>query len=130
MLSKDYQSRSKLIPIYTSHGDLGGFLLYPYIYSTLGEWIGWVTSEKQVYSVHGHFVGVFSPGPRILRRRESANANHFLQPPAPPPPIRPPTRVPLAPQMPEVTLNMIDVLEEAPDLLPPADFGELRQDMD
>jgi len=31
--------------------------------------------------------------------------------------------------MSEVPLNMIDVLDEAPELLPPADFGEQRQDM-
>jgi len=27
-------------------------------------------------------------------------------------------------------MGMIDVLEEAPHLLPPIDFGELRDDMD
>jgi hypothetical protein len=32
--------------------------------------------------------------------------------------------------MPEVPSNMIDVLEEAPELLPPMGYGELTEDMD
>jgi hypothetical protein len=38
--------------------------------------------------------------------------------------------VPLPPQMAEVPLNMIDVLDEVPNLLPPVGFGELNEDMD
>ena len=123
-------THTKLIPIYTSHGDIGGFLLYPYIYNTQGEWIGWVTADRNVYSVHGHYVGKLDQGPRILRRREAAYDRERRLPPPEPPPIRPPTRVPLAPPLAEVAINMIDVLEEAPHLLPPVDFGDLRQDMD
>ena len=44
--------------------------------------------------------------------------------------IQPPAHVPLAPQMPEVPVNMIDILEEAPDMLPPIGFGDLLEDMD
>jgi hypothetical protein len=126
-----FTTKKKLIPIYTTQGDVGAFLLYPYIYSAIGDWIGWVTSDRGVYSVHGHFVGTLSKGPRILRKREwdSATAPP-RQPPPSPPPIRPPVNVPLAPQMAEVALNMIDVLEEAPELMPPVDFGELRDDME
>jgi len=130
MTNNNVPSKSKLIPIYTSHGDVGGYLLYPYIYSTQGEWIGWVTSDRMVYSVHGHYVGMLSSGPRILRSRETIAGNPPMKPPPTPSPIRPPTHVPLAPPLSEVKLNMIDVLEEAPQLLPPADFGEFRQDMD
>lgn len=125
-------TKTKLIPIYTSRGDLGAYLLYPYIYSATGEWIGWVASDRSVYSVHGHYVGTLSKDPRILRKREwtSEAAPPRQEIPPPPPPIRPPAHVPLAPQMAEISLNMIDVLEEAPELLPPIDFGELRDDMD
>jgi hypothetical protein len=123
-------SRSKLIPIYTTRGELGAFLLYPYIYNRAGDWIGWVTSNRLVYSVHGNFVGVMSKDPRILRKREyTSDLQPHLEPPPTPPPILPPAHTPLAPQMSEVSLNMIDVLDEAPELMPPADFGEQRQDM-
>jgi len=121
---------TKLIPIFKSRGEVGAFLLFPYIYNTEGEWIGWVAADRCVYSVHGHYVGTLSKDPRILRNRELSGSRRRLPPPSPPPPIRIPTHTPLAPQLPEVMLNMIDVLEEAPELLPPTDYGDLRDDMD
>jgi hypothetical protein len=105
-------------------------MVYPYLYSTHGEWIGWVEADRSVYSVHGHFVGTLSKEPRILRKREVLGSGQRHLPPPPPPPIRPPAHLPLAPTLPEVPLNMIDVLEEAPGLLPPLDYGELKEDMD
>jgi hypothetical protein len=124
-------SKIKLIPIYTTRGELGAFLLYPYIFSRSGDWIGWVTVDRMVYSVHGYYVGILSKDPRILRKRElTADLHPFQQPPPPPAPIIPPARVPLAPQMSEIAVNMIDVLEDAPELLPPTDFGEHRKDLD
>ena len=120
----------KLIPIYTTLGDLGGFLVYPYIYSAQGEWIGWVASDRQVFSVYGHYVGTMTGDPRILRKREVGGDMPWRQPPAEPTRIRPPAHVPLPPQMAEVPLNMIDVMDEASDLLPPIGFGELNEDMD
>jgi hypothetical protein len=121
---------TKLIPIFKSRGEVGAFLLFPYIYNTEGEWIGWVSADRGVYSVHGHYVGSLSKEPRILRKREFREGIPRLPPPAPPPAIRLPSHIPLAPQLPEVMLNMIDVLEEAPELLPPTDYGDFREDMD
>lgn len=123
-------ARIKLIPIYMSNGDVGAFLAYPYIYSIHGEWIGWVNPERQVFSVHGHLVGDLTKEPRILRKREVSAIREWCQPPLPPPPIRPPAHVPLAPPMPEVPQNYIDVLLEYPELLPSVDEGELREDLD
>jgi len=120
----------KLIPIYNSRGDIGAFLLFPYIFNTQGEWIGWVTVDRIVFSVHGHQVGTLSKDPRILRKREVSDGIRRQKPPEPPPPIRVPATLPLAPQLPEITINIIDVLDEAPELLPPVDFGDLRDDMD
>ena len=120
----------KLIPIYTTRGDLGGFLVYPYIYNPQGEWIGWVASDRQVFSVYGHFVGVLNDDPRIFRTLERSNRLPTRQPPPEPPPIRPPAHVPLAPQMSEVPLNIIDVLDEAPELMPTLGYGDLVEDMD
>lgn len=122
-------TQNKLIPIYTSRGDVKAFLAYPYLYSFSGEWIGWVKADRGVYSVHGHYVGELSNEPRILRKREASYNHDRLKPPPEPPPMRPPQTVPLAPLMREIPQNLIDVLEEAPELLPPIDFGELRDDL-
>jgi len=120
----------KLIPLYTWRGELGAFLAYPYIYNPGGEWIGWVTADRRVYSVHGQYVGILTDELRILRKREFGTSIPRRKPPPAPPPLRPPARVPLSPPMPEVAIHMIDVLDESPDLLPVVDFGDLREDMD
>ena len=125
------KSQVSLIPIYTTRGDLEAFLAYPYIYNRQGEWIGWVSPDKQVYSVHGHYVGWLGTGPRILRKLADSfgkERNDILPPAARS--ITPPAQAPLAPLMSELTFGMIDVLLDAPELLPSVDFGELREDMD
>ena len=43
--------------------------MYPYLYNTQGEWIGWVTPQREVYSILGVFVGRLSNDPRILGKR-------------------------------------------------------------
>lgn len=118
-----------LVPIYTSKGDVGAFLSDPYIFDRTGEWIGWVTPDRQVYSVHGQHVGWLTADPRILRK-VSADFLSRQTPPPIPQRLLVPAIVPLAPLMPELTYGVIDVLDEAPDLLPAIDFGELREDMD
>jgi hypothetical protein len=123
-------ANSKLIPIFSSRGEAKAYLAYPYLYNLLGEWIGWVASNQKVYSVYGHYVGILTKEPRILRKREWDFSEERHPSPPPPLPIRPPHRVPLAPLMAELAQNTIDVLEEAPHLLPPIDFGDLREDMD
>ncbi len=120
-----------LIPIYTTRGDAEAFLAYPYIFNRLGEWIGWVTPGRQVYSVHGHYVGWLSDDPRILRKRSSGYLKARLTPPtAPSGKIRPPAHVALPPLMPEMAIGTFDVLDESPELMPAVDFGDLRDDMD
>jgi hypothetical protein len=121
---------TRLIPIYSSRGQPMAFLAYPYLYDLHGSWIGLVQSDRRVFSVHGHYVGEMTAEPRILRKREESFAISRIRPPAPPPPIHPPQTVPLAPMMPEVPQNMVDVLDEMPELLPSKDHGELRDDLD
>lgn len=123
-------SSPRIIPIYTTRGDLGAYLVYPYILNRTGEWIGWVTADRQVYSVHGHYVGYLDSGPRILRKVSEGFNRPRRVPPPPPPKIQIPATMPLAPLMSELTYGIIDVLEDSPELLPPVDFGELREDMD
>jgi hypothetical protein len=120
----------RLIPIYTTRGDFGAYLQYPFVYNRQGEWIGWVTPDRKVYSVHGHYVGMMTSDPRILRRLSDGFDQPRRQPPPPPAPVSCPASVPLAPMMSELTQGLIDVLEEAPELMPSMDAGELREDMD
>lgn len=123
-------SNTRLIPIYTSRGDLGAYLLYPYLFNRTGEWIGWVTQDRQVYSVHGHYAGYLDNGPRVLRKVSDGFDRPRRQPPPRPPKVQLPVSVPLAPMMAELTYGLVDVLEDAPELLPSLDSGELREDMD
>ncbi len=118
------------IPIYTSRGDLGAFLIYPNIFNLSGEWLGFVTSSREVYSIRGDYVGWLSDERRILRKRSDDYSKPKLKPPPKPSKTFPPANFPLAPLMPELGFDVIDVLLDEPDLMPTADVGELRPDMD
>jgi hypothetical protein len=121
---------ARIIPIYTTRGDVGAVLEYPYLFNPVGEWIGWVTDERQVYSVHGNYVGILTRDWRIIRKRAYDYSQPDREVPVRPAAIRPPTHFPLPPMMAELALNMIDILDEMPELLPSIDYGEQRQDMD
>jgi hypothetical protein len=120
----------KPIPVYTTRGDVGAFLIYPYIYNQIGEWIGWVTKDKIVYSVLGFYVGFIGSGPRILRHRGDDDAHPRIRPPSIPRRVIPPATVPLAPLLPELSYDEVDVLLDQPDLLHTMDAGEMREDID
>lgn len=119
-----------LIPVYTTKGDAEAFLSYPFLFNHNGDWIGWVTPSREVYSVLGHYVGNLTNDPRIVRKRATNTLKPRLQPPAPPKRIYPPATVPLAPLMPELTHSTIDVLLEEPERLHTIDLGEFRDDLD
>jgi hypothetical protein len=123
-------SNQTLIPIYTTLGDLGGYLRYPYIFNLVGEWIGWIKQNRDVYSVSGVYVGWLSNDPRILRRRSDGYDRPRETPPAPPDRIIPPAHAPLAPMMPELPMSVYDVLDEDQDLMPTAGFGDRVEDLD
>lgn len=120
----------KIIPIYLSSGDLGAMMIYPYIFNTRGEWIGFVTPKKDVHSVLGHYVGYLADGPRILRKRTYDFTKPKLTPPRAPNNITRPATMPLAPLMPELPYSLIDILEEESNRLPTVDAGDLREDID
>jgi hypothetical protein len=125
------ENEGVMVPIYTTAGDVGAYLVYPYIFSDIGEWIGWISPDRFVYSTHGHYVGWLAEGPRILRKL----ADGYTRPRIDIIPpftlrIKTPAMSALAPMMPELTFGEMDVLMDRPDLLPPVDFGELREDMD
>ncbi len=120
----------EMTPIYTSRGETGAILISPYIFNLTGEWIGWIDSERIVYSVHGHYVGKLTEDPRIIRKREWGYGRERRTPPTPPEKIHPPSHFPLPPMLPEIPTFMMDVLEDYPELMPSVDFGDLREDMD
>ena len=124
------QQHSRIIPIYTSRGDAEAFLLYPYIYNRTGEWIGWATPQREVYSVMGYFVGTLTGDPRIVRKRSEDADKPRQNPPRSPGRITTPAQVPLAPLMQELTHSLIDVLAEEPERLHTLDSGDLREDID
>jgi hypothetical protein len=117
------------IPVYTSRGDLGALLIYPYLYNSQGEWIGWVTRDRQVYSVLGYFVGTLTNDPRIIRRSGDEDKPRMSPPPTPPR-IKPSGSIPLAPMMSDLSIGYMDILQEEPERLHTRDYGDLMQDMD
>lgn len=120
-----------IIPIYNTKGDVDAFLQYPYLFNRNGDWVGFVTPAREVYSVLGEFVGAITNDPRIVAKRASDDHKPKLDPP--PPPMRriqPPANIPLAPLMPELSHSLIDVLLETPEKLHTLDSGEFREDMD
>lgn len=120
----------KPIPIYSTRGDWSALLVFPYLYNTMGEWIGWVTPEKQVYNIDGIYVGWLTSEPRILRKRVIERLTDRRASPKTPEKIRPPATVPLPPMMAELPFDIMDVFEEDLPLLTTADHGEFKQDMD
>ena len=124
------QNQRRIIPIYASNGDVEAFLAFPYLYNRSGEWIGWVTPKREVYSVSGVFAGTLSDDARILRRRGEDELKSHLQPPPKPDRLAIPPTVPLAPLMRDLPISIIDVLQDEPERLHTPDSGELREDMD
>ncbi len=123
-------TQTRLIPIYTTRGDVDALLAYPYLFNRQAEWIGWVTPDREVYSVLGVYVGMLTDEPRILRKIAEEDRPQRTPPPPPRKKILPPPTVPLAPMMRELYHDTIDVLLDEPERLHTLDTGEFRPDMD
>lgn len=119
-----------LIPIYNTKGDAEAFLLYPYLFNRNGDWVGFVTPKREVYSVLGEYVGTLTNDPRIVGKRAMDETKPRVTPPPAPNRVQPPSNVPLAPMMPELSYSLIDILLDEPEKLHTLDSGESRQDMD
>jgi hypothetical protein len=118
----------KAIPIYTTSGNTGGYLCFPYIFNQIGDWIGWVTEDNQVYSVYGRYVGWLNKDNRILRRRADDFQKKDQQAPPTPARLLPPATVPLPPMMAELKYETVDVLEDMPELMPRLDDFAISDD--
>ncbi len=122
--------KGKAIPIYTTKGDWSALMVFPFVFNTQGEWVGWVTPDRQVYDVDGHYVGWLTADPRVLRRRTYDQPLPRKTPPVAPERIRPPATVPLPPMMADLPFENVDVLLEEPERLHTTDTGELKEDVD
>jgi hypothetical protein len=118
------------VPIYTSRGDFAALMVFPYVYSAIGEWIGWITPEREIYDVDGHYVGYLTDEPRVLRKRTLDSPPPRRAPPPAPERVRPPATIPLPPMMAELPYGVFDVFEEEPERLHTMDYGELKEDLD
>jgi len=118
-----------IIPIYSSRGDAEAFLAYPYLFNRSGEWVGFITPQREVYSVLGIYVGVLTSEPRIIRKR-SVEEKPRIKPPQTPARIRIPAITPLPKMMGDLSHENIDVLQDEPELLHTLDSGEMRQELD
>src|SRR5215216_5959130 len=92
-------SGHRIIPIYSSRGEVEAFLVFPYLFNKSGEWIGWVTPQREVYSVMGAYVGALTNDPRIVRQRSDHSFKPHLQVPPRPKRLNAPATLPLAPLM-------------------------------
>lgn len=124
------QNQQRIIPIYTSRGEVEAFLAFPYLFNRSGEWIGLVTPKRDVYSVLGTYVGYLTDDPRIVRKRADDAIKPRLRMPPSPGRIAIPATTPLAPMLRELTHSLVDVLVEEPERLHTMDSGELREDLD
>ena len=119
----------KIVPIYTCSGEAKAFLLYPYLFNHDGEWIGFVTAQRDVYSVLGFHVGMLTDDPRIIRKLNEEQLPS-LRPPMRPNQIRIPSNIPLAKLMPDLAYPIIDVLTDRPKLLHTTDANAMLRAID
>ena len=82
---------------FSSRGEAEAYLVFPYLYNRSGEWIGWVTPQREVYSVLGNYVGFVTSDPRIVRKRAEDDIRPRQKTPPPPRRLTTPAFTPLAP---------------------------------
>jgi hypothetical protein len=119
---------NKPVFIYDTYGDWQATKIGGALFSTRGEYLGYLEGED-VYKRDGEWVGRLSKDGRILRKRtERRRPLHPNPPPAPPRPERLPPRAPLPPMMAELGFSTVDVLDEEPDIF--KRLSDLRPDLD
>src|SRR5512139_2823385 len=111
------QGQARIIPIYSSRGEVEAYLAYQYLFNRSGEWIGCVTPQKEVYSVLGNYVGFLTNDPRIVRRRADDATRPRMKIPSAPRRLITPAHTPLAPLMSDLPNSLVDVLTEEPERL-------------
>jgi hypothetical protein len=115
--------------IYNTSGDWMATVLGPHIFDSRGEYIGF-TEGANAYTRDGEWVGDVSKDGRILRKRTGKTKPLHPNPVAKPltKPSTLPGRAPLPPQTADIGYDMIDVLEEDPEVF--KRLSDRRADMD
>ncbi|HEX3053297.1 MAG TPA: hypothetical protein VHP83_21745 [Aggregatilineaceae bacterium] len=114
--------------IFDTHGDWHATKLGNYLFSSRGEYIGYLEGQD-VYKRDGEWLGRLSKDGRILKKRsEVRHELHKNQPPEPAKPAKLPARAPLPPMMAELDFSTVDVLDEDPEIF--KRISDLRPDMD
>lgn len=113
--------------IFDTHGDWHATKIGNVIWSSRGEYIGYVEGED-VYKRDGEWIGRLSKDGRILKKRSEMRRE--LHPNPLPAPAKPqlPARAPLPPMMAELNFSTVDVLDEDPDIF--KKISDLRPDME
>jgi len=118
----------KPIFLFNSSGDWGGTVIGGRIFGPRGDYLGFVEGTA-VYTKDGEWVGDLAKDGRILRKRSARSRPlHANPPPKPPKPTGLPARAPLPPQTVDVGHDVIDILEEDPDIF--KRVSDRRPDMD
>ena len=105
-------TEKRQIPIYTSAGDCLAYLSYPYVFDVNGDWIAFVTDDRNVYSVNGDYIGWITDDPRIVRTVSSNGFRNTKEPPVAPLRIKIKLSTSLAPMMSDLLNSQIDVLQD------------------
>ncbi|MBI5959201.1 MAG: hypothetical protein HY866_10730 [Chloroflexi bacterium] len=129
MTQKPPPDPNKPVFIFDTHGDWQATKIGDSIYSSRGEYIGFIENGIDIYKNDGEWVGRLSKDGRILRKRtERRRELHSNPPPKPPKPEKMPGRSPLPPMMAELDYGTIDVLEDDPEIF--KRISDLRPDME
>jgi hypothetical protein len=129
MAPKPPADPNKPVYIFDTHGDWQATKIGDYLYSSRGEYIGFIENGVDVFKSDGEWVGSLSKDGRILKKRSERRRELHPNPPAKPAkPEKMPGRAPLPPMMAELNYSTIDVLEEDPEIF--KRISDLRPDMD
>ncbi len=123
----------KPIFLYNTAGDWQGVVIGRYIFDPRGDCMGFIEESgktRSAYTFDGEWVGELAKDGRILRKRAGGKRPlHLNRPPKPTAkPAGLPARAPLPPQNAELGYDMIDVLEEDPEVF--KRVSDRRSDMD
>jgi len=115
--------------IYNTSGDWMATLVGQHIFDSRGEYIGFVEGTS-AYTRDGEWVGDVSKDGRVLRKRTGKTKPLHPNPLAKPTtkPSNLPGRAPLPPQTGDIGYDLIDVLEEDPEVF--KRLSDRRADMD
>ena len=115
--------------VYNTSGDWLATAVGPHVFDSRGEYIGF-TEGVSVYTRDGEWIGDLSKDGRILRKR-TGKTKPLHPNPIPKPQTKPstlPGRAPLPPQNADIGYDMIDVLEEDPEVF--KRLSDRRADME